>query len=295
VNFDFVQSACPLTPAHGSSKIVKTGEAFGAPPYDRHVFEIYQCDRCGLGLTRPLPSPENAGDLYSERTSNDFQPGDADTVNAIKQYFARHDAAKFAKYSQKLNTILDYGCGNGAFTIALKEQFPNAQVYGTDYHHSPPSGMSAENYVAYADLGNFANRFDLVLARHVLEHTYDPTAFLRSLRELLTPEGILVIEVPSLDTPLRRLFGKYWDGYYVPYHPLHFTRESLALAIESAGLRVVGHGKAEMPKMGRTLRNIFQCPYNPLLFAAGVALQPVQVGVGLATNTAVCLRIWARK
>ncbi len=295
VTFDFIQSSCPLSSVHGSSEIVNAGEAFGAPPYESQLFAIYQCKECGLGLTRPLPRPENAGELYSERTSNDFQPNDGRVVSRVKQYFARKDAGRFAKYSPDPRQVLDYGCGNGAFTIALKQELPRARVYGSDYQHSAPGGVPSQDYIPYADLGTYHNHFDLILARHVLEHTYDPIAFVRSLRELLAPGGILVIEVPSLDTPLRRVFGKYWDGYYVPYHPLHFTRSSLTVAIESAALSIVYHGKAEMPKMGRTLRNLLHCAYNPLLFAAGVALQPVQVGVGLMTNTAVCLRVWARK
>ena len=295
MKFDLIQSSCPLEPVHGSSHLSKAGEAFGARPYDREVFEIHECDRCGLGLTRPLPKPENAGELYSERTSIDFQPEDTSAIAAIKLYFAKRDAASFAKYSPNAKSILDYGCGNGAFTIALRERFSSARVYGTDYHEACPSALKPQEYIPYSALAQKKGQFDLILLRHVLEHTYDPAKFLGELRELLTEGGVLAIEVPRFDTPLRQAFGKHWDGYYVPYHPLHFTPKSLALAAESAGLTVVGEGKAEMPKMGRTLRNLLGCSYNPLLFVAGVALHPVQLGVGLLTNTAVCLRLWARK
>jgi hypothetical protein len=104
-----------------------------------------------------------------------------------------------------------------------------------------------------------------------------------------------MVEVPSLETPVRLLFGRAWDGYYVPFHPIHFTRNSLNKAFVEAGLEVVREGKAEMPKMGRSLQNVFRSDYNTALFAAGVLLHPLQIVIGAATRSSVCLRIWGRK
>ena len=224
----------------------------------------------------------------------DFQPDDGRTVAAIKAWFARRDAAVFARFSKQPKMILDYGCGDGAFTIALQQLFPDASTVGADYHSVPPNPQMSGRYLEYADLPAHAGTFDLIIARHVLEHSYDPVAFLKSLRALLSDSGVLALEVPQLNTAVRRLFGKYWDGYYVPYHPLHFTRASLGIALGSAGLSPLSFGNAEMPKMGRSLRNVIGCPYNVALFAAGVALHPIQVAIGLVTGTSVCLRAWAR-
>jgi SAM-dependent methyltransferase len=289
------QYRCPLTASHGPSKVIKFSEAFGAGPYETDTFSILQCSTCGLGITSPVPSPDSSHLLYADRTSGDFQPGDAKLVAVAKDFFARRDARIFARESPAPRSVLDYACGNGAFARALRQILPTAKVYATDYHEEPPAGVPGNTYIPYSRLSERDGEFDLILARHVLEHTYDPTEFLSHLRKLLSKSGVLVIEVPALDTAVRLLFGKRWDGYYVPYHPLHFTKQSLAMAIESAGMKVVSAGTAEMPKMGRSLRNILGCSYNPMLFAAGAVLHPVQVLVGRFTGTAVCLRIWATR
>ncbi len=297
VPLSFVPTSCPLASVHGQSTLRKIAEAFGAGTYQDRIFEILECQQCGLGLTSPLPAPGEAAALYADRTSNDFQPGDSGPVAALKGFFAKRDAAHFAKYSSPPQTILDYACGNGAFTIALSQLFPSAGVFGSDFHQAAPAGLpaGAHTYVSHAKLPEQKGRFDLIVARHVLEHTYAPIDFLRSLWELNAAAGVVALEVPSLETPWRRIFGKHWDNYYAPYHPLHFTRRSLALAVEAAGYKVLHVGRAEMPKMGRSLRNVIGGPYTALLFAAGAALQPVQVLPGLLTGTSVCLRIWARK
>jgi SAM-dependent methyltransferase len=295
VPLNFTQTECPLAAFHGSSNLREVAATYGSGPYDRTLFGLSQCDRCGLGLTSPIPSPEDSSALYADRTSNDFQPDAKGLVADLKAFFAKRDAARFARFSPQASSILDYACGNGAFTLALGRIRPQARVFGCDYHQTPPPGIPAASYLSYSELASRRDSFDLIVARHVLEHTYAPVDFLRELRGLTASNGVLAIEVPSFDTPLRRIFGKYWDGNYVPYHPLHFTRHSLALAVEAAGFEVLATGTAEMPKMGRSLRNITGGAYTSFHFAAGVALQPVQVLTGLVTGTSVCLRVMARK
>ncbi len=285
---------CPLSAAHGKSTLKPFARAVGAAPFEGSLFSIHQCSACGLGITNPAPTEESSRNLYTGRTSQDFQPNDEGGVAAIKGWFTKRDAAVFARFSKKPLKILDYACGNGAFTIALQQLFPAAAAMGADYHRAPPSSLIEGHYIEYAQLHAHAGTFDLIIARHVLEHSYDPVDFLGNLRSLLSESGVLALEVPELETPVRHLFGKYWDGYYVPYHPLHFTHASLGVALDSAGLSVLSFGTAEMPKMGRGVFGISsacQCR----VFAAGVALHPIQVAIGLATGTSVCLRAWVRR
>lgn len=290
-----VTAECPLTAVHGPSTLRPAAETFGAGPFAGVLFEIRRCLTCGLGVTSPLPSPEDARALYADRSSDDFQPDDPPAVASLKRRFAERDAARLARYATGATEVLDFSCGNGAFVRALSRALPSARVWGSDVHEEPPPGVPEDRYVPFDALERMPGRFGLILARHVLEHTYDPVRSLEGLHRLASPGGVLAIEVPSFETPLRRLFGRRWDGYYVPYHPLHFTRGSLRLALEAAGFRVVATGGAEMPKMGRSLRNVLGGRYGPVHFLAGVALHPLQLLVGSVTRRPVCLRIWGRR
>ena len=280
--------SCPLGCGTANRKI---GEVNGSGLFESKVFTIWQCLHCGMGITDPVPTEETSHFLYETRESNDFQPNDSKLVSALKAFAARRDARKFCHGADARGRFLDYGCGNGAFVRALQQVFPEAEVLGTDQHANAPALLSAQRYIPYAQLP--MRNFDFILCRHVLEHTYDPVTFLRSLRSLLRPNGILAIEVPSLETAVKELFGRHWDGYYVPFHPLHFTRGSLAAATKAAGFDVIRESGAEMPKMGRSLRNVIGCEYGFSLFCLGILLQPLQVGIGALTGTSVCLRIYA--
>lgn len=73
--------------------------------------------------------------------------------------------------------------------------------------------------------------FDAVLAYFVVEHLANPNEWLRSVRRLLKPEGILVIEVPQfLNHPEEALMHE---------HFLYLTPESLSALCGAAGYDVL--------------------------------------------------------
>jgi SAM-dependent methyltransferase len=274
---------------------VKVCNTLGSGPFSNQIFSIDECKTCGLGFTSPVPTEATSHLLYESRESNDFQPGDLWIIAKLKAMAARRDIRKVFRGIElgEGATVLDYGCGNGAFTRAVQEVYPGVASFGADAHETSP-GLGDGSYLSYEQLRASNRRFDMILCRHVLEHTYDPVQTLTFLRSLLAETGVLIIEVPSLQTKVRGLFGKYWDGYYAPFHPLHFTHRSLARVLELAGFEVTREGSAEMPKMGRSLRNAIGCEYGPALFVLGILLQPLQLAIGFFTGTSVCLRAWAR-
>ena len=281
---------------HCQDTLVEFETAAGSGRFADKVFHIQKCSICGLGFTNPIPTEETSYLLYETRESNDFQPDDSSLTARLKAIAARRDVRGFLRgIDIPTGPALDYGCGNAAFTVALQEAFPNFQVIGADMQQEPPKALAQSQYRSYAELTEMRGQYSLILCRHVLEHSYDPVGQLKKLSDLLMPGGVLVVEVPSLETKARILFGKYWDNYYVPFHPIHFTREALRKTFLAANFNVIREGGAEMLKMGRSLQNFLNCKYNIGMFALGMLLHPVQIGIGLASDTSVCLRIWGRK
>jgi SAM-dependent methyltransferase len=273
--------------------------AIGSGAYNTMLFRLHICANCGLGITDPVPSQHTATNLYADRQSNDFQGDDSGVAAQLKSFFAERDVRTFlatiAKGDRPLK-VLDYGCGNGDFARAIKRVLPEAEVWASDYHEMPPQKLmgSAVRYVSDSALSE-NEQYDFILCRHVLEHVYEPILLLRRLDSLLRPGGTVAIEVPNLNAPLSHFFKRFWDGYYAPFHPLHFTRASLISTISSAGLVVERSGGCEMPKIGRSVQNILRCRYSIWLFGLGAILHPFQILAGKISGEPTCLRIWALK
>ena len=78
-------------------------------------------------------------------------------------------------------------------------------------------------------------RCDILLVRHILEHTHAPREFLAALNELVTPNGIIVFECPdSQQAFLQREYTVLWEE-----HVWYFTPELFARFFGIFGLQPV--------------------------------------------------------
>lgn len=76
--------------------------------------------------------------------------------------------------------------------------------------------------------------FDLIIARHILEHVYDFPHFFQALRSLLTPQGIILFEVPDYAKLFdRQEYSALWEEHIVYFTPAtyqaFFPRHSCSL------------------------------------------------------------------
>ena len=91
--------------------------------------------------------------------------------------------------------------------------------------------------LAHAPLraGSFAG----ITMFHVLEHLHDPRAYLAAARELLAPDGRLVVQVPNAASWQFRLLGRRWNGVDVPRHLFDFRDRDVERLLEACGFEVV--------------------------------------------------------
>ena len=112
--------------------------------------------------------------------------------------------------------ILDFGTGAGRFAAARARVVPSATVVGAGFAANPPArsyydGPPARlSYASYADVSRGSQNFDLIVARHVLEHFHDPRTALTQWLAALAPGGALYVEVPNADSRTARLLGNPW-------------------------------------------------------------------------------------
>lgn len=135
--------------------------------------------------------------------------------------FLVKDKSEFSNFS-----ILEIGSGAGE--VALWFDQKGANIYTVD-----PAILGYENSNINHHSINFDNninrilnrKFDLIICRHIIEHTDDPSDFLKTCNSLLNDNGKIYIEVPNLINTLdtKRLVDFFND------HIQHFTENSLRL------------------------------------------------------------------
>lgn len=135
--------------------------------------------------------------------------------------------------------VLDVGCGP-AEVIFLASVRRSCSVVGLE-PSSREAILTRTRYginVVSADAVTlpFCERFDVILALHLIEHVTDPVRVVRTLLEALDDGGRLLIECPNLlvpsgGMPIRRFFEAA--------HLWTFSLQSLVAVVGQAGGRVV--------------------------------------------------------
>jgi SAM-dependent methyltransferase len=105
--------------------------------------------------------------------------------------------------------VADVGCGHGVAAILLARAFPQASIYGYDFHER--SIQVARQRAAEAGLGDRirfeplgataypAGGFDLICLLDTLHDLGDPGAALAHARKALAPDGAVLVVEPAAD------------------------------------------------------------------------------------------------
>jgi SAM-dependent methyltransferase len=125
--------------------------------------------------------------------------------------------------------LLNVGCGSGLFNRLATEHGYAVEACEPDPVASDIARRTAPPGVTIATCGLLevepAAAPDVIVMHDVLEHIEDDAAAVRRLRELLPPDGIVVLSVPALPA----LFGRHDEllGHYRRY-----VRRSLRAVLE---------------------------------------------------------------
>lgn len=129
--------------------------------------------------------------------------------------------------------VADIGCGLGASTVLLAQEYPESTFVGSDYHaesieiankRAAEAGVASRVVFEVASAAAFSgSRYDLVATFDCLHDMGDPLAVARHVREALAPDGTwLVVEPYAGDTvasnlnPVGRVYYNFSTLLCVP-------------------------------------------------------------------------------
>jgi ubiquinone/menaquinone biosynthesis C-methylase UbiE len=101
-----------------------------------------------------------------------------------------------------INSVLDYGCGQGGWMKVLMGSFAAAKITGIDISQKAieKARKRFKNVKFYIFNGKEVfiddNSFDLVFTYHVLEHVYDIESVVHDISRLVKPEGYICAILP---------------------------------------------------------------------------------------------------
>jgi SAM-dependent methyltransferase len=211
----------------------------------------------------------------------------ADTLEQAYRRFVLRDHLAFVERAlrdaKEDGIVLDVGCGGGLFLQMLTERNKRKGV-GLDFSLDAASVAKRAGVPAVCATLSRApiapGSCAAVTMFHVLEHLYDPATYLESARELLRPNGRLIVQVPNAACWQFLLFGERWNGIDVPRHLINFRLSDLEMLLDNCGFEVLRYkhfslrdnpaGMATsfapgLDPMARKMRGVVESPRTRLL------------------------------
>lgn len=218
-------------------------------------FNLVSCLNCSLVYINPRPKMTDLSMFYPETlVSYQFEIKPQKIKLPIKDRIISHITKSFNMSRVKAiaslvkitstTKILDIGCGKGAFLYLLKEKF-HGQPKGLDFDKKCVEYCqeTLDLDVSRGDINNLEeskkDSYDIITMWAYLEHEPDPISTLKKVRNLLSDDGLLLIEVPNEPSLENKLFGKKSFLYEVPVHMYNFSPLTLAKLVNKAGFTIV--------------------------------------------------------
>ncbi len=206
----------------------------------RDGFPIVKCAVCGF-MFAMLPEGYDLTALY-KRDSYWNEGGEIHYLSGYDDYWRgvrRYYEARIPRIKAlcKGARMLEIGCADGKFmAIARRNGF---EVSGIEM-----SGLMRERcgrnlgcpvYASIDELPTSAPPFDCVIVFEVIEHTADPIGFLKQVRELVAPGGLIALSTPNFGCDTAIAAPQEFMHFSPPAHVCYFNSTTLSACARMAG------------------------------------------------------------
>jgi 2-polyprenyl-3-methyl-5-hydroxy-6-metoxy-1,4-benzoquinol methylase len=203
--------------------------------------QLVKCNNCCLTYVNPRISSSLSLQGYVKAIDERHHEQDEYRIKSFKRALKKIKLfTELEKNKTEQSLFLDVGCAGGAFLKAAND-------FGYEAIGIEPSNYLAaiakqkyglEVYQKTLDEFNISDINIFVISLwDVLEHVPDPTLTLRKAHSLLDDEGVLILNIPMIDSWPARLLGSKWP-FYLGVHVYYFNKNSIKNILENTGFKI---------------------------------------------------------
>jgi 2-polyprenyl-3-methyl-5-hydroxy-6-metoxy-1,4-benzoquinol methylase len=197
-------------------------------------FELIQNLEYGFLKTTPQPPSDKLSEYYQSEDyishTNSKRNLFEKVYHLVRNFSLKKKLSLINSCSSEGKKLLDIGCGTGDFLETA--QHNNWHVSGTEPNKQARAIANKKtNHSVFEteELLKFKpNSFDVISLWHVLEHLQNLEDHISTFKNLLKPNGTLIIAVPNYKSYDAKHYKEFWAAYDVPRHLWHFNQSSIS-------------------------------------------------------------------
>jgi SAM-dependent methyltransferase len=246
-------------------------------PHDGEEWPLDWCFNCNYGRLRGTFKPKLVSSFYQveyyTHAQGQYEKHRLSLLDRIRVHLAWLRDGSLALHPREIadppnnyRTFCDLGCGSGEQLTMFKEA--GFEVIGVEPDQLARRIAKTAAEVLDGTAENvpskiLAKRFDIVLLSHVLEHCIEPLAALSNVKNFLSQDGTLIIEVPNNQAMGFSASQAAWPWADIPRHLNFFTKQSLEKALDISGFKITkviftGYTRQFSPEWTQTQNKIWR-------------------------------------
>jgi SAM-dependent methyltransferase len=181
---------------------------------------LFRCPDCGLVFRSPTLTLDEYNGLYAAGSTKLWinEGGQLRDDQQLVRSYIEAQRPQGAK-------VLDIGCYTGEFLSSLAFRYEKCGIENSvgAIRHCRERGIRIVGEDLYK-ISRLEEKFDVVTAMDVIEHTLNPSEFLERVLHLLVDDGIALITTGDADNRIwRKLKSSFW--YCSPAEHISFVSE----------------------------------------------------------------------
>tara|TARA_B100000575_G_scaffold278860_1_gene266624 strand:+ start:18311 stop:19159 length:849 start_codon:yes stop_codon:yes gene_type:complete len=140
------------------------------------------------------------------------------------------------KYIYENCNLLDFGCGHGGLLSLLPN---NINKFAIDLNSTLFPLLKKEKIIPFTNINNIDKKMDFITMFHVLEHLSDPIQILKNIKNKMSENGVLIIEVPYAKDILFNLYdnNEFKNFTFWSQHLILYTKNTLEKILKISGFK----------------------------------------------------------
>ena len=181
--------------------------------FSHQGLDYKRCPNCELLYISPAPTEEMHLDYVVNSTAMAYwrdiaNPSMRNSRRAIYKERMEYAKGVFKKNDFKPKTSLEIGAGNGEFAEELHSSMDLEKIVVLEPQKLVLNIPTLETIKGGFDkLESVDRTFDVVFAWELIEHLLEPDMFLKLLRKVIDPNGLLILSTPNENSIETRKLG----------------------------------------------------------------------------------------
>lgn len=213
---------------------------------------LKECLRCGV-----VKHAENLQSYvdYERSSMHNWKTEFFSGTDAPKPHDVDRRLELIKTYLPSGSSICDIGSGFGEMAQALSQFFATSGIEPEVKALEDSISKGLQVYESVNKAQEFGLKFDALTIFHVIEHITNPQKFLRDLKLILKPNGLVFFETPNANDVLltRYELSSFQSFTYWSHHPILYTKSALTELLNLNGFVVLENSGTQRYKLGNHL------------------------------------------